>query len=133
MTRRKISNTLNRIKNCRENGYTLEALLISYHLNIDLVKYILKTCSPGYVAGDKKIKSILNDFIGEIAVNQQLKSTLNKRNLKTIKPWLRKMDVFFKTLKLKSPSNTKALLADAEKIISILNISVMKLHSQQQQ
>ncbi len=108
----------------------MEALLKNYHLNLDIIKHILGTYSLDYSVEGKKIKTIINDFLEEISVNPQLKSILNKKNLKVVKPWLEKMDLFFKTLKLKPPANTNALLAETEKIFSILNISISKLFSQ---
>ncbi|MES2680042.1 MAG: hypothetical protein V4635_09165 [Bacteroidota bacterium] len=121
---------MNRIKTCKENGFVMEALLKNYHLNLDIIKHILGTYSLDYSVEGKKIKTIINDFLEEISVNPQLKSILNKKNLKVVKPWLEKMDLFFKTLKLKPPANTNALLAETEKIFSILNISISKLFSQ---
>lgn len=108
----------------------LEALLKSYHLNVELIKYMLSTFAVNYSADGKKIKVIVHDFLEEIAVNPELKSVMNKRNLKVVKPWLDKMDLFFKNLKIKQPANTKALLLETEKIFSILNISASKLFSQ---
>ncbi|HOZ86641.1 MAG TPA: hypothetical protein PL029_02735 [Bacteroidia bacterium] len=130
MTERKITYALNRIKTCKENGFVTEALLKNYHLNLDIIKHILSTYSADYSFEGKKIKNIVNDFLEEISVNPQLRSILNKKNLKVVKPWLQKMDQFFKTLKIKSPANTNALLTETEKIFSILNISISKLFSQ---
>lgn len=127
MTEKKISYALNRIKSCKENGFVLEALLKSYHLNLDIIKYILSDAVKGYTFKDKKIKAIVNEFMEEISVNPKLKSILNKKNLKIVKPWLQKMDDFFKALKIGQPSNTKTLLAETEKIFGILNISLSKL------
>jgi hypothetical protein len=131
MTQRKITYALNRINTCKENGFVMEALLKNYHLNLDIIKHILSRYSTNYSFEGKKIKNIVTDFLEEISVNAELRSILNKKNLKVVKPWLQKMDLFFKTLKLKSPANTKALLAETEKIFSILNISISKLFSQQ--
>jgi len=130
MTQRKIVYALKRIKSCKENGFVLEALLQNYHLNLDVIKYLLTTFAVNYSVDGKKIKVIVRDFLEEISVNPKLKSVLNKRNLKVVKPWLRKMDLFFKTLKIKQPANTKALQLESEKIFSILNISAAKLFSQ---
>jgi hypothetical protein len=72
---------------------------------------------------------VVKDFLDEVSVNPSLKAVLNKRNLKTVSPWLKKMDVFFKRLKTKQPSNIRGLQIDAEKIFCILNISMLKLSS----
>ena len=130
MTERKILYALNRIKACKEQGFLLEALLKNYHLNLDIIKYILETCSEEYSPKDKKIKEIFHQFLEEVAVKPKLKAVLNKKNLKIVKPWLHKMEQFFKTLKMHAPSNVKALQVETEKITGLLNISFVKLFEQ---
>lgn len=127
MTERKIAYALNRIKLCKEQGFYLEALIKNYHLNVDLIKFMLSNAIPKYSAKDKKIKVIVREFLKEIESNAKLKAILNKKNLKTVKPWLDDMDAFFKILKLHYPSNIKSLQADTEKVFALLNISVNKL------
>lgn len=126
MTEKKITYAWNRISACKENGFLLEALLKNYHLNLDIIRYILYTYSD-YSVKDKKIKTIVRDFTEETMVNPKLKAILNKRNLKTLKPWLDKMDVFFKALKHSNPPNTKGLQQETENIFAMLHISVNKL------
>ena len=130
MTEKKVAYALSKIKSCKEKGFMMEALLRTYHLNVELIKYILSTCSEDYLVKDKKVKAVFNRFLEEVSVNPGLKAILNKKNVKTMKPWLDKMDLFFKTLKMKQPLNAKALQAEAEKIMAILNISAAKLFSQ---
>jgi len=130
MTEKKITYAWNRISACKENGFLMEALLKNYHLNLDIIRYILSTYVSGYSFRDKKIKEIVNDVIEETSVNPKLKSILNKKNLKVLKPWLFKMDTFFKALKHGRPVNTKALQQETEKIFALLNISVNKLFAQ---
>lgn len=130
MTEKKVTYALNRIKTCKEKGFILEALLRTYHLNVELIKYILSTCSEDYLVKDKKIKAIFHRFEEEVAVNARLRAVLNKRNLKTLRPWFGKIDTYFKALKLRQPSNTKALQAESEKIMALLNISASKLFAQ---
>lgn len=130
MTEKKITYAWNRISACKENGFLMEALLKNYHLNLDIIRYILSTHVSGYSFRDKKIKEIVNDVIEETSVNPKLKSILNKKNLKVLKPWLFKMDTFFKALKHGRPVNTKALQQETEKIFALLNISVNKLFAQ---
>jgi hypothetical protein len=126
MTEKKISYALNRIKSCKEAGFMLEALLKSYHLNVQIILYLLRTSDPDYSIKDKKMKLIIHDFQEEINSNPRLKSILNKKNLKMLKPWLHKMDDFFKTLKFEQAANIKTLLSETEKISAILNISATK-------
>lgn len=127
MTQRKITYALSQIKVCKENGFFIEAFIKSYHLNIELIKFILLKSKPKYEFSGKKIKIILNDFLNEISNNQNLKSIINKKNLKIVKPWLIKVDDYFKDLKLGASINTKPLLSENEKVFGILNISITKL------
>lgn len=127
MTERKFQYTIKKIGTCREQGYYTEALIRNYHLNLDVIRYILSTCVAEYSVKDKKIKTIVNDFISETMVNAELNSILNKKNLKIVKPWLEKMEVFFKTIKHKLPANTRLLQQETEKITGLLNISLIKL------
>ena len=127
MTEKKITYALARIRSCKENGYHLEGLLKSYHLNIDLVKFILESSSPGHSFENKKIKAIVQEFLKESDANPTLKMIINKRSIKALKPWLLKMDLFFKNLKLQYPTNLSALQDETEKIFGILKISANKL------
>jgi hypothetical protein len=127
MTEKKITYALNRIKTCKDNKYLLEALLRSYHLNVELLKFILESCSDEYSVKNQKVKVIIHEFLDEIDGNAKLKSIINKRSIKSVKPWMAKMDVFFKTLKLRQPSNIGALQQETEKIFGILKISTNKL------
>lgn len=121
---------LSKIEACKEQRFYMEALLKNYHLNLDLIKFMLSSSVPKYSAKDKKAKVILREFTQEIESNVKLKAILNKRNLKAVKPWLNKMDCFFKTVKLHYPDNVRALQADAEKVFVLLNISANKLFVQ---
>lgn len=127
MTERKITYALKKISTCKHDGYLCEALLNSYHLNVELIRYMLSSTDSSYSSKDKKIKAIVHEFLEQIANNPGLKAIINKKNLKIVKPWLNKMDAFFKKLKLEPPSNVKELLLETEKIFGILNISVVKL------
>jgi hypothetical protein len=127
MTERKITFALKRIEACKKGGFFLEGLMKAYHLNLDLVKYILSSASETYSAKDKKLKQISKHFVHELSVNPNMKSLIQKNSFKAVKLWLEKMDVFLKTLRHKQPANVKALLLETEKIFGILNISVNKL------
>ena len=127
MTDKKIIYALSRIKHSKENKYPLEALLRTYHLNIDLLRFIILKVSPKYNFEGKKVKEIIKEFQKEALTNAALKTIITKRSIKSLKPWLLKMDTFFKTLKLESPGNLPVLQNESEKICGILKISVNKL------
>lgn len=127
MTEKKITYTLNRIKACKKDGYSLEAFIKSYHLNVELIKFIFSSCSSGHNFENKKIKGIVSEFLQEINTNEKLRTTINKKSIKSLKPWLAKTDQFFKSLKLHAPENISSLQEETEKIFGILNISANKL------
>jgi hypothetical protein len=127
MTERKITYALKKIASCKEQGYYLEALLKSYHLNVSLIKYMLASSDSGFSPKGKKIKTIVSQFVKEVTVNPALKSIITKRTLKIVRPWLVKMDDFFKKLKIAQPSHLSELLEETEKIFGVLNISANKL------
>jgi hypothetical protein len=127
MTERKIISSLNTIKACKQKGYLLEGLLKSYQLNTDLIKFILSSVSPGISLEGKKIKAVINEFLEEINSNERMKTIINKRSIKSLKPWITKMDLFFKELKLGRLPNPIALQDETEKIFGILKISANKL------
>lgn len=128
MTEKKISYALNRIKQCKADKYGLEALLRTYHLNLDLLRFIITKADPNYNFEGKKVKEIVKDFHKEALSNASLKTIINKRSIKSLKPWLLKMDAFFKLIKIASPLNIHLLQSESEKICGILKISVHKLH-----
>jgi hypothetical protein len=127
MTEKKITYVLSRIKACKENGYALEGLLKSYHLNADLIRFILSGALPGYSFENKKMKVIVSEFLKEIDSDPNVRTIINKKSIKSLKPWLLKMDLFFKTLRLQQPDNIAALQDETEKIFGILKISANKL------
>jgi hypothetical protein len=127
MTEKKITYALARIKSCKSNKCYVEALIHSYHLNVDLLKFIFLSSAPGYSIENKKVKIILAEFIEELENTAALKTIINKRSAKSLKPWLSKMDLFFKSLKSQPPKNVLALQDESEKIFGILKISANKL------
>jgi hypothetical protein len=127
MTERKITYALNRIRDSREKGYLIEALIRSYLLNIDLIRFLLHVAEPGLELKGRKAKKLVKVFLEELDTQPALKKIIHKRSLKTLKPWLLKMDAYFKNLKVGSPGPTKTLQAESEKIFGILKISANKL------
>jgi len=127
MTEKKITYALARIKSCKENGYPLEGLLKSYHLNVDLLKFILARTLPDYPFENKKVKVLVNDLLRATDTNPALKTIINKRSVKSLKPWLTKMDAFIRNLKVTYPSNMTSLQDETGKIFGILKISANKL------
>jgi hypothetical protein len=127
MTERKITSALKNITSCKENGHRMEGLLRSYHLNLDLVRFILTSSAPHISLKDKKIKAVINELLAEMRTNQKLHAIINKKSIKSLKPWLTKMDIFFKKLKSGQPENLFVLQQETEKIFGILKISANKL------
>ena len=127
MTPRKITFALNKINTSKQQGNFTEALIKNYHLNLSLVKYLFSKCSDTKSAENKKLKILLEELIEELDTKPHCKRIITKTSLKQILPWALKMEVFFKTLKIKEPNNTKLLLNESEHILAILNISAAKI------
>lgn len=127
MTQRKTTAALKKIESIFKNGFVLEALLENYHLNVDLLKLICTKSDVTKNDSNKKIKNLISELSKEIDENQKLKSVISKKNLKIVKVWVEKMDVFFKVLKHQYPTNSKNLFHETQKISAILNISAHKI------
>lgn len=129
MTPVAISTAIKKIDACKAAGYTIEALIRNYQLNIRLLKLILQKANPDYNFDKKRLKTIVKEFVEEINHNPQLKGLITKKTFKLVRTWLQKTDVYFKLLKLGELQTTKTLLAESSKITGVLNISVNKLFS----
>ncbi len=129
MTQRKILFALKKIELAKQHGFFAEALLKNYHLNLQLLKFIFAYCSLTKSTQNKKAKILIAELNAELNTNPKLKAIISKKSLKNINHWVLKIDLFFKTLKLKEPSNTKILLAEGEQVLGILNISANKIFS----
>ena len=127
MTERKITYALNRIKASKEGGYNIEALVKSYQLNIELLRYIISQTDSGKDQQDKKVKALVKHLVEKAGTDSRLKTIISKKSFKALKPWLAKMDVFFKALKTCQAYNTKPLQSETEKIFGILKISANKV------
>lgn len=135
MTERRINLALKQIQKDKTNGYLLETYIRYYHLNIEILKFILKYGVTGYDFSKKKVKIIIADLIKEFDSNQKIRGTINKKSLKTLKLWVQKTDLFFKELKIKRPRNVAALLHETEHVFKLLSLSAHKLfaHSPKKQ
>ena len=127
MTDRKITYALNKIKSSKESGHPVEAIIRSYLLNVELIRFILSVTSPTIDLKDKKTKTLVNLLLKELTLHPELKSIIHKKSLKSLKPWLAKTDAFFKNLKMGVLNNTLALQTESDKIFGLLKISANKL------
>ncbi len=127
MTKRQIIASQKKIDKCKVDGYFLEALLNYYYLNVEILSFISLNLNPNLPVKNIKTKEILNNLIAEVSGQSKSKGIITKKNLKMLKPWVLKMDDFFKTLKIKPPTNTKVIILECEKIFAILNISLTKI------
>jgi hypothetical protein len=127
MTERKISSALTKIQACREQGYSLEALMRIYLLNVELVRFLLLTVAPHADMKDKKIKAIVKLLLAELAMHPEMKSIIQKKSLKAIQPWLAKMDLYFRHLKMGQHTSPNPLILESEKVLGLLKISFNKV------
>jgi hypothetical protein len=126
MTGKKIQFAAKRIEKFKKSSAHIQALILQYHLNIDLIKHILTRYDKSSGENIKKVKLLLKEFSRLYSKNNDLRGILTKNNFKSVKLWMGKMDLFFKTLKMAPPTNTKSLLSETEKVFHILNISTTK-------
>jgi hypothetical protein len=127
MNKTQIAKALKQIEKSKDGGYTQDALIKKYHLNLDLLRFISLKFNAQLSVTELKPKALLNHVINEVEGKATSKAIITKKNLKSLKPWLHKMDVYLKTLKIRQPNNTKSLLHESEKIFTLLNIAVAKL------
>lgn len=127
MTSKKISAALQKISNSRKSGFQTEALIRTYHLNLDLIRFLLSKTAREENLSAKKGKELIQELLNGVEQHPPLKALITKKSIKSLKPWIGKMDAFFKTLKTKSPQGIPSLLNEGEKILALLNISANKL------
>ena len=129
MTKRSIESAIKKINQCKEQGQFLEALIRTYHLNSNLVCFLLESSVPHLSLQQKKIKEVMALFSLEIEMNSKLKTLIPKKNLKPVKQWLKQMDEFFKSLKSIYPKSTQTLQNQGDAVFALLNISANKVFS----
>ena len=91
------------------------------------MRYILVSYKPEIDHRNKKVKALLKLFVAEIAVNPELKSIIPKKSIKSLQPWLLKMDHFFKAVKYGHDYEMSPLFLESSKVFGILNISATKM------
>lgn len=127
MTERKINTAMGRIAVCKKNGHALEAIIRTYCLNADLLRFILSVAAPEQELASKKIKVLLKVFIKESASHPSLKMIIHKQSLKSLQTWMGKMEEFFRELKMGRHLNPGRLQAESDKIFALLRISATKM------
>lgn len=127
MNNRQISIALKKIDDCKTNSHLIEALVLSYHLNLSVLKYIFRSVVPLHNSEGKKPKLIVKEFSEKLNADLNLKSLITKKSFKSVKLWMGKMDLYFKSLKAGEPQQSRQLLQESEKIFALLHISLKKL------
>jgi hypothetical protein len=121
-----IKKSLKRVEDCVKDGYDMEAFLVMYHLNISIIHHIaLGLGIKDYAV--MKPKQVVAKMDGLAKASALAKGVIGGKNLKSMKGWLKKTDVYFKNLRVRKPANTRVLLHEGEKIFLLLNISSTKL------
>src|SRR3954470_9467630 len=67
MTDRKITYALNKIYAAKEQGFFIEALVRSYQLNVDIIRYILSVAAPHHDIAGKKMRALVKIFLSEMS------------------------------------------------------------------
>jgi hypothetical protein len=129
MTKKGIESAVKKITQCKEQGHYLEALIRTYHLNSQLVRFLLESSVPHLSLQNKKVKEVMSLFSLEIEMNSKLKTLMTKKNLKPVKQWLKQMDEFFKSLKSTYPKTFQTHQNQGDAVFKLLNLSANKLFS----
>lgn len=127
MTERKINSAIKKAQQCNKAGYYLEALLRMYHLNINILRFISSRSNVPDADSSAKPLQLIESLVAEINLRPDIKAIMAKKNLKSLRPWFSKMDLFFKVLKRKEPANTQTLLNESEQVLALLKIATTKL------
>ena len=128
MSNKKTNTILEKISECKKKGFFIEALVLSYHFNLELLFQFSKKTLPELGTGIKKPKHLVKELLKQTASGTK-KPVLNKQSLKSIKTWIEDMEAVFKNLRSEIPQNNKALLQASEQVSALLNIATNKAPS----
>jgi hypothetical protein len=126
MTGKKITYDLGEIEKIRKQGLFLQALLHHYHLNAEVIRYLLTGSGEAPAARPQKVKALLKEFSQWYHSNDDLRAILNKGSFKSIKLWMKKMETFFKDLQVSGPParQREAIIAgDQEGVFTVEHCS----------
>lgn len=129
MTERKINYALKKIEECRKARHNYEAFILLYQLNAGLIRYLIVSIAADESTKGKKLRSLVKSLQSKIESDPELSSLIQKRSIKSLKPWLEKCESVFKQLRSGEETKLASLIQESEKIFGILKISVNKLNS----
>ncbi len=128
MTERKVTLAMTKITKALEQGYMHEALLRQYLLNVELLRYIVGNLSGDEQVADKKLIQVVKHFCVEVSTHPEHRIIIHPRSLKSIKPWAREMNNYFKGLKQGHPlAGEEKLIKTSQVIFTLLHMSASKL------
>mgnify|MGYP000850362668 CR=1 FL=1 len=125
MSLRQIKYKIQKIE--KANGLKMyhEALILTYHLNFQLIKIIFKKCYSNLdinLSAKEIIKTLCED-----KANLELKKIIANKHLKQIKHHFENSFSYFKVLKKSEPRNRLKLINEAQYCLKILNIAINKI------
>jgi hypothetical protein len=118
---------MEKIDKAKLDGYHVEALLNKYILVVDLLNFVSLKINPSNHSLNVKAKDNVRALGLSLAKNASARSVINKKNLKSVKLWIGKMDTYLKTYRIKRPGGTASLLQEGEKVFTLLNVAAQKL------
>jgi hypothetical protein len=123
-----ITKLLVRLDIAKQKENHLEVILIGNILIREQVKMIYESMlKKSANVPEKKFSSLLSEIINKpIVIGGSSVKIAAKKNLKAVKLWKTKFDVFFKTLKQEIPSSQKSLAEETLKIAAMLQTTVAK-------
>jgi len=125
MSKKKANTILEKISECKKKGFLIEALVLSYHFNLELLFQLSKKTLPELGTESKKPKPLVKELLKHSSTGTK-KPVLSKQSLKSIKVWLEDMEAVFKKLRSEIPQNSKALLQASEQVSALLSIATNK-------
>jgi hypothetical protein len=128
MSNKKTNTILEKISECKKKGFFIEALVLSYHFNLELLFQLSKKTLPELETDIKKPKHLVKELLKHSS-NGTKKPVLSKQSLKSIKTWSEDMEAVFKKLRSEIPQNNKALLQASEQVSALLSIAANKVSS----
>lgn len=129
MNKAKLNKALAQIEKAKKSGFYMEALLMQYHINLEILNEISYVFNKQH-REETKPKALINFLLKENGIGINTSSVISKKTLKVIKVWMVKMDQQLKSLRIKSIRNPRSLLLEAEKIFVLLNMSSHRLKAQ---
>ncbi|MBK9285253.1 MAG: hypothetical protein IPM51_13210 [Sphingobacteriaceae bacterium] len=126
MTPKHIHAKLDKIDQAADKNFLIEAYILHYQLNIELLHQLYNTfCEQKSI--EVKPKKIVQILYQECNPGSKLKNNINRKNLKLVMSWIENNEQLFKNLRNGFTTKPdKKSIADCRSVFNLLNISLRK-------